>query len=64
MGHKAHPTCKPKQLQNNNNQQNVIKYEYDNGDTYTIEQLENSCLLRVEKNDELIKLDGIHEIVE
>ena len=22
MGHKTHPTCKPKQLQNNNTQQN------------------------------------------
>ena len=64
MGHQAHPTTVPKQLQNDDDQQNVIKYQYDNGDTYTIQQLENSCLLRVEKNDELIKLDGIHEIVD
>ena len=60
MGHQAHPTTVPKQLQNNAD----IEYEYDNGDTYSIEKLEDSCLLRVKKNGELLTIDGIHEIVE
>ena len=63
MGHQAHPTAVPKQLQNNNGDPD-IQYEYDNGDTYSIEKLEDSCLLRVKKNGELLTIDGIHEIVE
>ena len=64
MGHQAHPTTVPKQLQNNNDDDPDIQYEYDNGDTYSIEKLEDSCLLRVKKNGELLTIDGIHEIVE
>ena len=64
MGHQAHPTTVPKQLQNNNDDDPDIQYEYDNGDTYSIEKLEDSCLLRVKKNGELLTIDGIYGIVE
>jgi len=64
MGHQVHPTTVPKQLQNNDNDDPDVQHEYDNGDTYSIEKLEDRCLLRVEKNGELLTIAGIHTIVE
>ena len=48
MGHKAHPTCKPKQLQNNDNKSSISGE--NSGTTYELKNRNDETLIEVRKN--------------